>query len=370
MFGSSDFGSLSVSEAGAIWQRMRAGKNLKPRTHEFTKWALKSLTAFFGDLPLAAITAGHLREYQAARRVNRMDVDGGTMAPWKKTAGASAINHELNVLQRMLTLAGLWGRIAPWYSPEPMPGWSPREIPDVDQEANLFRAASADPRCALALWVASITCNTSASGSELRYLRVRHLFLRSPALGERSEVYIPQEGCKNNARPRKIPLNATARWAFECCYRRALSLGSTDADDFLFPFRLRRNTFDPTRPASRSWIRKDWERLREVTGMPKLCPHDFRHLFITRALEAGTSPEVVQSISGHKNQRMMDYYSHIRMAPKAEAVDAIDRIANGAKRPVISTRAALQPIPYGEQRERRAMGRVENISNRSFSGSR
>jgi integrase len=364
MQGYGGFGSLSVSEAGVIWQRMRAGKNLKPRTHEFTTWALKSLTAFFGDLPLVAITAGHLREYQIARKINQMEIEGGVIAPWKKTAGASSINHELNVLQQMLVLAGLWPRIAPWYAPLPVPGWSPREIPNVDQEMHLFRAAAADPRAALAFWVATITSNCTASGSELRYLRIRHLFLRSAAEGERSEVYIPQEGCKNNARPRKLPLNDSARWAFECCYRRALHLGSTGPDHFLFPFRTKRNEFDPTRPASRSWIRKGWERLREVTGMPRLCPHDLRHLCITRLLEAGISPEIVQSISGHKTQRMMDYYSHVRMAPRAAAVDLIDQVAQGGRKPVISVR----PEPH--LHERRGMARVENISGRVFSGPR
>lgn len=338
MFGYGDFGGLSVSEAGAIWQRMRAGKNLKPRTHEFTDWALRSLSAFFGDLPLCAVTAGHLREYQTARKANSVRMDDGHISPWKKTAGASTINHELNVLQQMLVLAGLWPRIAPWYATLPVPGWSPREIPNVDEEAHLFRSATGDKRAALALWVAIITSNCTASGSELRYLRLRHVFLRSPAEGERSEVYIPQEGCKNNARPRKIPLNASARWAFECCYRRALDLGSTDPDDYLFPFRMRRNTFDPSRPATRSWLRKAWERLREITGMPQLKPHDLRHLCITKMLEAGIPPETVQAISGHKTQRMMDYYSHIRMAPKAAAVDAIDGAAHAQRKPVTSIR--------------------------------
>lgn len=330
---------------------MRAWKNLKPRTREFDLFALRSLERFFGDLPLGAITAGHLREYQLARAQNAMQTETGTVSPWPQRGGDSTINHELGVLRAMLKAAGVWQRIGPWYAPRPVPNWSPREIPDVDQEHRLFAAARRDPRCSLALWVATITANTSASGSELRFLGLRHLFLRSPVAGLRSEVYIPLEGCKNGERPRKIPLNAEARWAFEQCYQRALELGATREDHYLFPFRVRRNVFDPERPASRSWIRKDWNRLREVTGMPGLKPHDFRHLFVTRLLEAGERPEVVQALSGHVNRKMMDYYSHFDMKTKAAAVDLLEAAPIAAKKPV--GRVAGNVVDWAEAKQGR-----------------
>jgi hypothetical protein len=109
-----------------------------------------------------------------------------------------------------------------------------------------FSVARRIQGAALALWVATITANTSASGSELRYMRLRHLMLMPPFEGASSWIWIPEEGCKNNARPRKIPLNEAARWAFEQCYSRALELGSSHPDDFLFPFRVKRNVFDPS----------------------------------------------------------------------------------------------------------------------------
>jgi integrase len=321
----SGFRNYSVQEAGSIWQQMRAVKNLKPRAHEFVDYALGSLSAFFGDLPLGAITAGHFREYQLARTANELRMDDGTVVnPWKRRAGHSTINHELNVLSQMLSAGGLWERIRPWYAPLKMPSWSPREIPNPDEEARLWSKAAKDPGAELAMLVATITANTSASGSELRYMRLRHLFLRDSALGERSEIWIPEEGCKNNARPRKIPLNNAARWAFSECYRRALRLGATDPDHFLFPFRELRNQYDPTRPATRAWLRKSWARLREVTGLPKLSPHDLRHVFCSKTLAAGARPEVVRALMGHKSQKMTDYYSHWEMEPKAEAVDKLD----------------------------------------------
>ncbi len=64
--------------------------------------------------------------------------------------------------------------------------------------------------------------------------------------------------------------------------------------------------------------------LRRATDMPKLCPHDLRHLSITRLLEAGVEPEIVRSLAGHVSRQMMEYYSHVRMEPKLKAVERID----------------------------------------------
>lgn len=347
----SGFRNLPIDEAGRIWQQMRAVKSLKSRTHEFVDYALGALSAFFGDLPLGAITAGHLREYQLARTANELRMDDGTiLKPWKKKAGHSTINHELNVLSQILTAAGLWERIRPWYGPLFVPSWSPREIPNPDEEARLWDRASQDPGARLAMWVAMITANTSASGSELRYMRLRHLSLLDPAEGERSEVWIPEEGCKNNARPRNIPLNNAARFAFECCYRRALELGATQPDHFLFPFRELRNKYDPTRPATRAWLRKSWSRLREITGLPKLSPHDLRHLFCSRIRKRGARAEVVMAIMGHKSRKMTDYYTHWELEPKAEAVDLLDA---PARRPVMRERR-LEPRDAGDSQARPA----------------
>jgi len=327
---------LPVAEAGSLWNQLRETKKLKPRTLEFDRYCRGALSVFFQTLPLRAIRAGHLREYQLARQANWFEGFVATEeqpTPWRRKAGHSAINHEINWLKGMMEHAGLWKPIAPWYSALAVSAWSPREIPDRDEEKHLWReaakAAEVNPQAALAYYIAVITNNTSASGCELRGLRLEHLHLFSPVDGKRSEVYIPREAVKNNARPRKIPLNDSARWAFEKCYQRALDLGSCRADHYLFPLRVGRDKYDPTRPASRSWLRKAWTRLREATGFATLSPHDLRHLCITRMLEAGVEPEIVRSVAGHVSQHMMEYYSHIRIERKADALDLIDSGSTG-----------------------------------------
>lgn len=51
--------------------------------------------------------------------------------------------------------------------------------------------------------------------------------------------------------------------------------------------------------------------------------HDLRHQAITELAEAGAADSVIQSLAGHLSKKMLDHYSHVRMAAKREAVDAL-----------------------------------------------
>jgi integrase len=50
--------------------------------------------------------------------------------------------------------------------------------------------------------------------------------------------------------------------------------------------------------------------------------HDLRHQSITEMAEAGVPEAAMQSIAGHLSKRMLDHYSHVRMAAKRSAVEA------------------------------------------------
>ncbi|SRR5579883_389746 len=337
-----DFSVLTFSEVVPLWRQLRKQRpSLKQYTHAATDGYLRGLELFFGSIRLSEITAGHLREYQIARGSNRMIVDGVETHPWSRAASNSYINHELSVLGQILKHAKLWAKIRPYYNPLPVPKWSPREVLSEDEEESLFRIAAGDPEIALVYWVACITNNTTAAGCELRGLRLRHIFLREPVFDKwgndlnPSEIYIPSDAVKNESRPRKIALNTTAKWAIEQCYQRALRLGACQPDHYLFPFRVKRNQYDPTRRASKWWLRNSWNKLRAKTGFRNLNPHDLRHLCITRMLENGVDPETVRAIAGHVTDEMMHYYSHIRRQAKYAAVMAIDP---RAKKPVQSVR--------------------------------
>jgi integrase len=323
-----------------IWLR-RQDPGLKPRTLEFVRTALNAMNRFFGSLRLCDITPGHLRGYQIARVKNQLRMGQTLTSPWQHPAGHSCVNHELCVLAMMLKHAKRWHILRPFYFPLPVASWSPREILSEPDEERLFRILEKHPEAQLAYWVAAITNNTTASGCELRGLRLENLFLREK--GQISEIYIPPDAVKNSSRPRKIALNPTARWAIEQCYKRALKLGSCEPGHFLFPLRIKRNEYDPTQRASRSWLRKSWDKLRKATGFQELQPHDLRHHAITRLLENGVEENTVIAIAGHVGKKMLEYYAHHRTRVKYAAVMAID----GQRQPGVRSPVRALPASSG-----------------------
>jgi integrase len=341
--------SLTFSEARLYWTARRVqDTGLRSGTHERDDAYMEALEQFFGTLQLRKITPGHLRGYQMARKENSMRVGDGSVRPWKRRAVNSTINHELALLGRILSHCRLWKHLKDYYFPLAVPKWSPREIMSEEEEQEFFRLGARDPQARLAYLVASVTNNTTAAGIELRLLRLKHLFLR-PAQ-EISEIYIPPEACKNDNRPRKIALNRTARWAVDQLYRRALQLGCSDPDDFLLPFRIKRNKYDPKRAAGKTFLRKSWDRLRKITGHPELRPHDLRHNCITRILEEGVEPETARSIAGHIRPEMTDYYSHQRKRVKYQAVQKIDP----ARKKPPATAREIRTATRNPKRPRRA----------------
>jgi integrase len=309
-------------DASTYWMRLRKqSTSLKGRTHETTQDYLDTLEKFFGALRLCDITPGHIRGYQLARLADMVRSGGKELHPWKHKAGHSIINHEISALGQIMSHCRLWQRVRPFYFPLSIPGWSPRSILTEEEEERLWKTAAEHPEAALAYWVATITNNTTAAGIELRGLRLKHLFLHTEGI---AEIYVPEDSVKNNSRPRKIALNPTARWAVEQCYKRALRLGSCQPEHYLFPFRVKPNTWDVTRPGSRWFLRKSWDKLRAVTGFTDLNPHDLRHHCITRLLENDVEPETVRAIAGHVTPKMMEYYAHQRTRVKYAAVMAIE----------------------------------------------
>lgn len=310
-------------DAAVVWQRVRRNSNaLRERTHEAVDEYIVALTKFFDGIVMRSINPGMLRSYQVARKSNALVIAGNIQRPWHRAASHGRINHELNVLAQMLRACNEWEKIGPYYFPLSVPKWSPRQILSEKEEEDLFRSVAGYPEAELAYCVAAITNNTTASGMELRLLKIENVFLR-PA-GEISEIFIPPEACKNDHRPRKIALNDVARWAVRKVYQRALKLGSTKPEHYLFPFRSKRGLYDPTQPATRWFLRCSWNHLRDISGFHHLRPHDLRHHAITRMLESGVDGDLVNAISGHVSQKMREFYSHQRTRVKYEAARAIE----------------------------------------------
>lgn len=313
----------TFEEAGVVWQRARRNSNaLRERTHETVDEYVVALSKFFKCIVMRSVNPGMLRAYQAARKSNSLAIADNMHRPWQRPASHARINHELNVLAQMLSACNEWEKIRPYYFPLEVPKWSPRQILSEKEEEDLFRNVAGYPEAELAYCVAAITNNTTASGVELRCLKLENVFLR-PA-DEISEIYIPPEACKNDHRPRKIALNEVALWAVRKVYQRALKLGSTNPEHYLFPFRTKRDLYDPMQPATRWFLRCSWNHLRDISGFHHLRPHDLRHHAITRMLENGVDGDLVNAISGHVSQRMREFYSHQRTRVRYAAAQAIE----------------------------------------------
>ena len=340
----------TFSEAAKVWQGARRNSNiLRYRTHESTEEYIAALDKFFSNIQMRSINPGMLKAYQLARKANALVAGDKIHRPWKRMASHSRINHELNVLAQMLRACKLWEKIRPHYFPLGLKSWSPREILSEEQEEDLFTKVAGYPEAELAYCVAAITNNTTASGIELRCLKLKDVLIRSA--GEISEISIPPEACKNNYRPRKIALNEVAKWAVDRVRKRAEKLGSIKPEHYLFPIRVKPNEYDPNRPASRWFLRCSWNHLRDISGFHQLRPHDLRHHAITRMLEKGVDGELVNAISGHVSKRMREFYSHQRIRVRYEAAQAIE--------PDYDVR---ELVAYGSQRSKqeKLKGKVKN----------
>ncbi len=310
--------SMSLGEAGELWLSGKTDRRLKPRTLEANENYLKRLKEFFGNVMLTDIHAGSFLAYQEFR---------------KETAGVSSINHELNALSQMMKRAGLWEPIKYHYRTLKDTEWKQPQTFTADEEQRIFDFAKDDPNLELSELVFTITRYTSASGSELRLMRLRNLVdINDP----HPLVHITGDTTKNHIRPRIIPLVPEAQQAFQRALRRANKLGSWRPEHHLFPLRVNRALWDPTKPASRSWLRKQTVKLRKQTGIQHIQPHTWRHQITTVMLENGTPPETVRSICGWVSEKMIATYCHTRYEAKAEAL--------------LSTVAPKKPVQTSENR--------------------
>ena len=301
--------ALCFREAAPIWfeaHRQHVGTG----TARDYGQCIRSLLAFFAELPLAQIHIGHFEQYQRMRSTGTGDL---------RRAGASRVNHELNTLSQILNRAGLWAPLAPHYKPMKLPKATVGCALAVEDEERLFRMAATNPRWKLAYCCSLITANTTAGPAEIANLRLGDIIGDTASMAIRIE-----EGVKNKHRRRTIPLNEPAAWAVRMLLKRAQKIGATAPEHYLLPHRARNGEqgFDVTRHIY-SW-RTAWNKLRVAARLPYLRMYDLRHHAITRLLEdEEVSERTVIELAGHVSRAMLERYSHIRMRTKREAVDAL-----------------------------------------------
>ncbi len=293
----------ALHDAALAWLESRR-PYLGDRTFKDYKNYIHILESFFGEMRLTEIGADEIRAYQRMRMAR---------------AGATCINKECSVLQQMLKRIGRWAEIEPNYQPLAPPKESPHRALTPQEEDRLYRIGTTNPHWEVAYCAFVISINTTAGPGEIRHLRPMDID------HERRTMRVQPEGAKNEHRIRVIPLNHSAWQAVEYLCERAKELGCTEPNHYLIPFRIKKGTYNPWRPA-KGWRYALHEML--VAAGLHISAYSFRHHAITKLLEnPDVSEETAEAIAGHISHRMKKRYSHTRLHVKRAAVEALERIA-------------------------------------------
>lgn len=303
-----DLKELPLKQAAEKWKEQH-GEYVAESTIKCYEDYILRLNAFPWPDRLDQIHIGHIQEYQRAN---------------KKIYSPANVNHDLNTLSQVMRKAGLWQPIAEHYRTLPVPRRGKPRVLTVKQEDDFFELAASDQSWWGAYWEASLSNNTTAYGVELRLMQLSDIDL----VGDPSTITVPL-GAKNEHRPRVIPLNIRGKKMVERMLERAAKRGSTRPEHYVFPFRVKRNMFDPNRPASASWTNYQWNKLIAKALELKIIPfrisrRNFRNQPITKMLESGVPIETVRSVAGHVSDEMTRYYDQHRTTVKAAALDLID----------------------------------------------
>lgn len=107
----------------------------------------------------------------------------------------------------------------------------------------------------------------------------------------------------------------------------------TRSTDYLFPWGSPAPS-DPPRPTTT--IKTAWENLRDKSGVSCRL-HDLRHTAATKIAEADIPESTMLALKGHMSRAMLERYSHVRMAAKRDAVEALPTKLDAPKKNQVST---------------------------------
>jgi integrase len=323
--------------------------HVSERTVQFERERLVPLRKFFGERPLLRFKTEDIAAYQRARLTAA--ISGRT------------INMEIGVLRRMLKRARVWNTVAEDVKAFPERGGQVAMVLTGEQKKVLFETAAAKPDWLVVHCAAVLAVSTTCRSVELKNIRWRDVDLFDRIVTIRRS--------KTDAGHRTIPLNGDSVAAFARLLERAQANGATEPEHFVFPA-CEREQIDPTRPQT-SW-RTAWRKLvkeaarragREAArialqagqglGRAKAAWrtsaaaftgfrfHDLRHQAITELAEGGASDATLMALAGHMSRRMLEHYSHVRMAAKRVALDKLEGGLMSAQAPVSESGVLLVP---------------------------
>jgi integrase len=269
------------------------------RTVELESERLSLVKQHFGDAKLSTITPAAIAGYQQARH--------------KSGIAGRTINMDIGALRRVLKQCGHWRRLQDQVQSLPENQVPIGRALTLEEQQRLFDAALSNAEWEHVYCAAMIAANTSMRPVEVKNLRWQDVDLFDGTLTVRRS--------KNQTSLRVIPLNKPARTAFGRMLERAQKLGFDKPEHYIWAA-CQWHTIDPTRPIQK-WDTA-WRKLRDAAGLTGLRFHDLRHTIITELAEMGVPDHVMESISGHMSRRMLEHYSHVRIAAKRKALEDLD----------------------------------------------
>jgi site-specific recombinase XerD len=294
---------VNFKQASEIWLARKLERFPRPNTLESYRLYLKSLLPFFGDMRLRQIDAASVLAYQTKR---------------SHEVGPSLVNHEINVLSQVLRLAVCWGPISDSYKPLKEREWQKPKTLSAQEQKIIFSKAIADPELEVAAIAFAIMRNTGVTSNELRHARLRDLDLQSDP-----PTFRAADAPECETIPRLVPLNAEAAQAFRRAVERAHRLGTRYREQFIFPHRVNPRLWNPTRPASKSWLRAQTRELREATGIRHLNSNVWRDQLCKEMLEKGVPTDSIVAVLGRVSEKMIHAYKATSLAAKQEALGIV-----------------------------------------------
>jgi integrase len=262
----------------------------------FSKGRLAHVKRLLGTSLLPDLTEDAIRGYIKARIV--------------EGASGRTVNMEVGELSR--AIGKKWSVLWPKVRKQEERKDAGKCLPAAE-EARLVAAAGTKKRWKLAATIIRVALLTGMRSGEITGLTWDRVDLEK-------RVITVGRAKTSSGTGRQIPMNnelflvlaAHAEWFTE-------KFGTAEPWYYLFPFGKPSPT-DPTR--STTTLKTVWGSIREEAKVSCRL-HDLRHTALTKMAEAGTPESTMLALAGHMSRAMLERYSHIRMAAKREAVEAL-----------------------------------------------
>ena len=257
-----------------------------PRTHRRYQVSAKPLKAFFGRLPLDAITSGHVEKFKLKR---------------SEEISPAGTNRDFAAFRFMLNFAMRQGHIAknPVCGVRQLPeGPGMMRVVSHEEQQNYLAKGNR-----LLRDVATLMVETGLRPEEAYTIRKENVHVG------RSYLFVPSG--KTKFARRNVPLTESAKEVL----KQRLAKGK---GPFLFPHRE-----DPNKPLTT--IRKaHLDALREAKIKPAFRLYDLRHTFGTRSAMAGVDLATLRELMGHSDISTTMRYVHPTPEHKKLAVEKLE----------------------------------------------